>query len=167
MCSNRGSDFHKTKWKHQILKQKWPKPRVNDISQTCNHKWHPFFHGLTGWTSGHFTPIANDIPYSMVWRVVRADTRRCSQTLRNSQNIRDRYLSNKRRHQIFWLANAWPNPVTWRTLNTDKHRYTWCRKKPEIRCRLDFVLVSSDLICDINLADIVPGYKTDHSMILR
>ena len=27
-------------------------------------------------------------------------------------------------------------------------------------------IVSSDLICDINLADIVPGYKTDHSMIL-
>jgi len=38
--------------------------------------------------------------------------------------------------------------------------------KPEIQCRLDFFLISSDLICDINLADIVPGYKTDHSMIL-
>ena len=45
----------------------------------------------------------------------------------------------------------------WRTL-----RYTWCQKKPEIQCRLDFFLISSDLICDINLADIVPGYKTDH-----
>ena len=54
----------------------------------------------------------------------------------------------------------------WRTLNADKHRYTWRRKKPEIQCRLDFFLISSDLICDINLADIVPGYKTDHSMIL-
>ena len=54
----------------------------------------------------------------------------------------------------------------WRTLNADKHRYTWRRRKPEIRCRLDFFLISSDLICDTNLADIVPGYKTDHSMIL-
>ena len=54
----------------------------------------------------------------------------------------------------------------WKTLNPDKHRYTWRRKKPEIQCRLDFFLISSDLICDINLADIVPGYKTDHSMIL-
>ena len=54
----------------------------------------------------------------------------------------------------------------WRTMNADKHRYTWRRKKPEIQCRLDFFLISSDLICDINLADIVPGYKTDHSMIL-
>ena len=54
----------------------------------------------------------------------------------------------------------------WRTLNAGKHRYTWRRKKPEIQCRLDFFLISSDLICDTNLADIVPGYKTDHSMIL-
>ena len=54
----------------------------------------------------------------------------------------------------------------WRTLNADKHRYTWCRKKPEIQCRLDFFVISSELIWDINLADVVPGYKTDHSMIL-
>ena len=43
----------------------------------------------------------------------------------------------------------------WRTLNAGKHRYTWRRKKPEIQCRLDFFLISSDLICNINLADIV------------
>ena len=54
----------------------------------------------------------------------------------------------------------------WRTLNAGKHRYTWRRKKPEIQCRLDFFLITSNLICDINLADIAPGYKTDHSMIL-
>ena len=39
-------------------------------------------------------------------------------------------------------------------------------KSPEIQCGLDFFLISSDLICDINLADIVPLYKTDHSMTL-
>ena len=54
----------------------------------------------------------------------------------------------------------------WRMMNADKHRYTWRRKKPEIQCRLDFFLISSDLIYYINLADIVPGYKSDHSLIL-
>ena len=54
----------------------------------------------------------------------------------------------------------------WRTLNADKRRYTWRRKKPEIHCRLDFYLISSSLSCNTNRADIVPGYKTDHSMIL-
>ena len=46
-----------------------------------------------------------------------------------------------------------------RTMNADKDRYTWRRKKPEIQWRLEFVLTSSDLICDIKLADIVPGIQ--------
>ena len=54
----------------------------------------------------------------------------------------------------------------WRTLNPTIHRYTWRRKKPEIHCRLNFFLISSSLICNTNQADIVLGYKTDHSMIL-
>ena len=53
----------------------------------------------------------------------------------------------------------------WRILNPDSHRYTWRRRKPEIQCRLDFFLISSNLICDTNQADIAPGYKTDHSLI--
>ena len=53
----------------------------------------------------------------------------------------------------------------WRTLHPNNHRYTWHRRKPEIHCRLDFFLISSSIVCDTNLADILPGYKTDHSMI--
>ena len=41
----------------------------------------------------------------------------------------------------------------WRMLNADKHR-------------LDFFRISSDLICDINLDDVVPRDNADHSMIL-
>ena len=54
----------------------------------------------------------------------------------------------------------------WRILNPESQRYTWRRRKPEIQCRLDFFLISSSLICDTNQADIAPGYKTDHSIIL-
>ena len=32
-------------------------------------------------------------------------------------------------------------------------------------CRLDFFLVSESFTCDITHSDIVPGFKTDHSMI--
>ena len=53
----------------------------------------------------------------------------------------------------------------WRTLHPNNHRYTWHRRKPEIHCKLDFFLISSSIVCDTNLADILPGYKTDHSMI--
>ena len=53
----------------------------------------------------------------------------------------------------------------WRILNPESQRYTWPQRKPEIQCRLDFFLISSSLICDTNLADIAPGYKTDHSIL--
>ena len=37
--------------------------------------------------------------------------------------------------------------------------------KPEIHCRLDFFLTSNSLSLAITKADILPGYKTDHSLI--
>ena len=53
----------------------------------------------------------------------------------------------------------------WRTLNPDAMRYTWRQRQPDIHCRLDFFLVSQSSICNITQADIIPGFKSDHSMI--
>jgi len=53
----------------------------------------------------------------------------------------------------------------WRVLNPDARRYTWRQPRPEIHCRLDFFLVSQSFLGNINTADILPGFKTDHSMI--
>ena len=53
----------------------------------------------------------------------------------------------------------------WRVLNPDVERFTWRQRQPEVQCRLDFFLVSQSILGDITLTDIVPGYKTDHSMI--
>ena len=53
----------------------------------------------------------------------------------------------------------------WRVLNSLASRYTWCQKKPEIHCKLDFFLVNQGTFCNTLSADILPGYKTDHSMI--
>ena len=38
-------------------------------------------------------------------------------------------------------------------------------KIPEAHCRLDFFLVNKTTFCNTVSADILPGYKTDHSMI--
>ena len=54
---------------------------------------------------------------------------------------------------------------TWRVLNPDTRRYTWRRKRPEIQCRLDFLLVTESLMCNVKSANISTGYKTDHSLI--
>ena len=53
----------------------------------------------------------------------------------------------------------------WRVLNPDVERFTWRQRQPTVQCRLDFFLVSQSILDDITLADIVPGYKTDHSVI--
>lgn len=54
----------------------------------------------------------------------------------------------------------------WRTLNLEARRYTWHQRQPNIHCRLDFFLVSQLSICNITQADIIPGFKTDHSWLL-
>ena len=53
----------------------------------------------------------------------------------------------------------------WRILKPDVKRSTWLRNQPKVRCRLDFFLVRQSSSCSLTHADIVPGYKTDHSMI--
>ena len=53
----------------------------------------------------------------------------------------------------------------WRDLHPNIQRFTWRRNKPEIHCRLDFFLISSSLSTDALEADILPGFKTDHSLI--
>ncbi|KAL9962757.1 hypothetical protein ACROYT_G031895 [Oculina patagonica] len=53
----------------------------------------------------------------------------------------------------------------WRDLHPSTQRFTWRRNKPEIHCRLDFFLISSSLSADALEADILPGFKTDHSLI--
>ena len=53
----------------------------------------------------------------------------------------------------------------WRDLHPDTLCFTWRRNKPEIHCRLDFFLISSSLSTDALEADILPGFKTDHSLI--
>lgn len=53
----------------------------------------------------------------------------------------------------------------WRVLHPDSDSFTWRQRHPRIRCRLDFFLASQSTANITTFADIVPGYKTDHSMI--
>ena len=53
----------------------------------------------------------------------------------------------------------------WRILNPEEKRYTWRQTQPTVHCRLDFFLTSQSLLGNIISANILPGFKTDHSMI--
>ena len=54
----------------------------------------------------------------------------------------------------------------WRELNVEKQLFTWTRPNSNKRARLDYFLISEVFYSDINKVDILPGYRTDHSMIL-
>ena len=54
----------------------------------------------------------------------------------------------------------------WRTRNAEKKQFTWTQKKPLIRRRLDYWLVSTEIQDDITDANIVPAIKSDHSAII-
>ena len=53
----------------------------------------------------------------------------------------------------------------WRVLHPDTSGFTWRQHHPRIQCRLNFFLVSQSTVNITTLTDIVPGCKTDHSMI--
>ena len=64
-----------------------------------------------------------------------------------------------------YIANLLDLVYIWRIFNPDARRFTWRRTRPDIHCRLDFVLTSSSLSTVITKADILPGFKTDHFLI--
>ena len=53
----------------------------------------------------------------------------------------------------------------WRELNPDLKRFTWRRSSPLQQSRLDYFLVSESLLNFSIDADIIPGYRTDHSIV--
>jgi hypothetical protein len=54
----------------------------------------------------------------------------------------------------------------WREQNLEVYQYTWFKKNPIEKARLDFFLISSTLFTDLDSTYILPGYRTDHSMVV-
>jgi exonuclease III len=53
----------------------------------------------------------------------------------------------------------------WREQNLEEKKFTWFKKNPVKKARLDFFLISSILYTDMEKTSILPGYRSDHSMI--
>lgn len=54
----------------------------------------------------------------------------------------------------------------WRENNLEIRRFTWRKTSPLKQSRLDFFLVCDHLILNYHDSDIIPGYRSDHSMIV-
>ena len=53
----------------------------------------------------------------------------------------------------------------WRHFHPTERRYTWRQNIPLIQCRLEYFLVSNNLLEYVTKSDINPGLRTDHSSI--
>ena len=53
----------------------------------------------------------------------------------------------------------------WRETNPESKRYTWRRPNPIQQSRLDFFLISDHLYTYFENTEILPGYRTDHSIL--
>ena len=53
----------------------------------------------------------------------------------------------------------------WRENNPESRRYTWRKPTPLKQSRLDYFLLSEYLYWYFEDADILPGYRSDHSMV--
>ena len=74
---------------------------------------------------------------------------------KQSTKFLNNYLENKN----------WVDP--WRLLNPDKRLYTWSRSKPTLSfSHLDFWLVPLEIFQQVTHADILPGFLSDHSIIV-
>ena len=70
------------------------------------------------------------------------------------------------REKIKSIVNTSKWEDIWRILNPDKLKYTWhWNTKPIIFYRLDYLLISENLVNAIKSAKIKAGYKSDHSII--
>ncbi|VDI73640.1 Hypothetical predicted protein, partial [Mytilus galloprovincialis] len=54
----------------------------------------------------------------------------------------------------------------WRTCYPSDRKFTWRQKSPIKQSRLDYYLVSEDLLTLMESTKIIPGYRTDHSAII-
>jgi exonuclease III len=53
----------------------------------------------------------------------------------------------------------------WRSLNPGSQRYTWRQTNPCIQSRLDYFLLSGEMLYVTDKCDIKPSIKTDHSLL--
>lgn len=53
----------------------------------------------------------------------------------------------------------------WRIMHPKDNRFTWRQKTPIKQSRLDYFLVSSDIAALTSNTDILPGYRSDHSLV--
>ena len=84
-----------------------------------------------------------------------------------SDSFNYKHINNpKARDVVLELCEELNLVDVWRVFHESEKKFTWFRRNPyPLMSRLDFFLVSDDLLNFINASEIIPGYRTDHSAV--
>ena len=63
------------------------------------------------------------------------------------------------------LCNSFDLVYVWRTQHPNKKRYSWANGSGKTKCRLDFWLISKQLLTRVTETDISAYYDSDHSPV--
>ena len=75
-------------------------------------------------------------------------------------------LNNPRSHTVVMNMMEEYNLVdTFRYFNPEIKRFTWRRQNPLKQARLDYLIASSSFTDLVNKINIIPGYRSDHSIL--
>jgi exonuclease III len=72
----------------------------------------------------------------------------------------------KARYAVISLASERELVDVWRSFHENDRQYTWHHTNPVKMSRLDFILVSEDIMSVISNSIILPKYKSDHSPVV-
>ena len=86
-----------------------------------------------------------------------------NQQLDTQHYIRDNNVRSRTR--VASLKEQYELCDPWRINNPQKRQFTWFQRNPKKMSRLDFFLVSGDIMSYISQCNIKPGYRSDHSII--
>ena len=83
----------------------------------------------------------------------------------DARNYSNNYLRPRTRETIFNRMSDLDLVDVFRKLYPEKKAYSWRKFKSTKQGRLDYFLISQDLLSDIKRSSISPGYRTDHSLV--
>ena len=76
-------------------------------------------------------------------------------------------INNKKSHDtILQIKENYCLVDPFREAYSFLRRYTWSKKSPIKQARLDYFLISQDLLASVNKSSIEGSYRSDHSMII-
>ena len=87
-----------------------------------------------------------------------------------NQNLDTKYYireNNRRaREKVLGIKEHYELEDPWRIVYPQKRQFTWCQKNPLKMARLDYFLISLDMMALMKKTEIKPGYRSDHSITM-